>query len=213
MPDESTATGGAVACAAHAPGGSGSLRMPVALFARLVADVVRAEAALRAGDANAVDKRVADMRAVRAQMAPWAKMQPPTFAGRWEAIDQALLARAHAGAKPTADAAKKSLAAIEHLVRIDDERPMSGPAWLEPSRETFANALLASGRAKDALAEYERDLDQRPNRAPALLGAARAAKAAGDTALARARYAALVELWRDADAGLPALAEARDGAK
>ncbi len=213
MPDERSGPGGAVACAMHAPGGKGSVRMPSALFARLNAHVLRAEAAIRSGEKGVAEKRVADMRAVRLEMAPWAKMQSPSFARRWAAIDDALLARARGVAKPDADVTKKALDALERLVRADDERPIAGPAWLEPPRETLGAALLAAGRAKDALAQFDRDLDQRPNHAPALLGAARAAKAAGDATRARARYAALVDLWRDADAGLAALTEARDGAK
>ena len=44
------------------------------------------------------------------------------------------------------------------------------------------------------------------------LGAARAAKAAGDAKKARERYGALAELWKDADADLPELAEVKAGA-
>ena len=213
MPDEGHEAGGPVACASHAPGGAGNTRMPSALFARMTAHVLRAEAAIRSGDTGAAEKRVADMRAVRAQMGPWAKMQSPSYARRSEALDEALLARARGGSKPTADATKKALEALDRLVRADDARPVAGPAWLEPPRETYGNALLAAGRAKDALAHFERDLEQRPNRALALLGAARAAKATGDATLAQARYAALNELWRDADAGIAVRAEVRDGAK
>jgi hypothetical protein len=137
----------------------------------------------------------------------------PAFNKRWAALEEALSARANGGAKPAPDAAKKIVADLEELVRLDDERPIAGPAFFEPARETLGGVHLASGRASDALALYERDIEQRPNRAVALLGAARAAKATGDAALARARYAALVELWRDADADLPALAEAREGAR
>jgi hypothetical protein len=42
--------------------------------------------------------------------------------------------------------------------------------------------------------------------------AARAAKAAGYLRSARARYGALAELWKDADADLPELAEVKAGA-
>lgn len=212
MPDEGS-DAAHVACAAHAPAAGGEVRMPYALFARLFANVLRAEAAIRAGDKDTAEKRIADLKAVRAQMAPWAKSLAPSFSKRWDAIDEMLGARARAGAKPTADATKKVLAAIEHLVKLEEERPISGPAFLETPRELMANALVAAGRPKDALVHFDKDLDQRPNRAVALLGAARAAKAAGDAATARARYAALADLWRDADPTLAALAEVRDGAK
>ena len=59
---------------------------------------------------------------------------------------------------------------------------------------------------------FEAVLEARPNRALALLGAARAAKAAGDAQKARAHYGALAELWKDADVDLPELAEVKAGA-
>jgi hypothetical protein len=46
-----------------------------------------------------------------------------------------------------------------------------------------------------------------------MLGAARAAKAAGDSARAQRHYAALAELWNEADTGVAALAEVRAGAR
>jgi hypothetical protein len=79
-------------------------------------------------------------------------------------------------------------------------------------RELLGEALLAAGKPKEALAQFEGVLDARPNRALALLGAARAAKAAGEGAKAQAHYATLAELWKDADADLPDLAEVKAGA-
>jgi hypothetical protein len=212
VPGEGAGADGPVACAAHAPGGSADTRAPLALFARLLASRLRAEAALQTNDASAVDKRVAEMKVFRAQMAPWAKTQPPSLATWYDALGEWLTTRARAGAQPSADATKKILASLEQLVKLESERPIAGPAFLEPPTEMLGNALLAAGRPKDALAQFDRDLEQRPNRAMALLGAARAAKAAGDRTTARARYAALLELWRDADPSLPALAEVRAGA-
>jgi hypothetical protein len=207
--------GGAVACAAHAPGTGGDVRPPYALFARMYADALRAEAAIRAGDKSTAEKRVADMKAVHEQMAPWMKMLPPTAAKQWDAHEASLLARAHGAAKPTPADAKKIIESLELFVKVEDERPIAGPPFVEPPRELLASALLAAGRAKDAYAIAERALEQRPNRALAVLGAARAAKAAGDLATSRARYGALVDLWSGADAGLDAatLTEAREGAK
>jgi hypothetical protein len=213
VPEEGTGPDGPVACAAHAPGAAGDMRLPFALAARLGASWLRAEAAIRAGDAGVAEKRLVDAKTTRAQMAPWAKTLPPWQAGFWDARAEALLARARGGTKPTAEATKKILASLGELARLESERPISGPAFFEPPTETLGHTLLAAGRPKDALTQFERDLEQRPNRAVALLGAARAAKAAGDPSTARARYAALLELWHDADPTLAALAEAREGAK
>jgi tetratricopeptide (TPR) repeat protein len=205
--------GGAVACAAHAPGAGGEVRMPEALIARIDANNLRAQAAIHAGDEATAKARVADMVAVEKQMGPWSSMLSPSTRARWEARDAALLARAHAGPKARPADVKRAIDAIEKHMNAEELRPIAGPAFYEPPREALGNALLAAGRAKDAVAVFEREIEQRPNRALALLGAARAAKAAGDGATARAHYATLVELWRDADVGFDLVAEARDGAK
>jgi len=198
----------------HAPGSGGEVRVPIALIARLVANALRAEAAIRLGEPATAVKRVADMKAVRAQMAAWSKMLRPEFAAEWDAVGDSLVARAQAGAKPQQAALqKKALDALERLARLQSARGTAGPAWERTARETMGEALLAAGKPKEALEQFEREIDARPNRAIAMLGAARAAKAAGDADRARAHYERLAELWRDADADLPPLGEVRLGAR
>jgi hypothetical protein len=206
--DES-ATAESMACAAHAPGGTGAFRLPLALFARLVGNAVRAEAALQMGDFATAKKRVADHKAVRALVAPWVKTFPPGLVAAWEAREEMLLARADA----TPKGAKFALDALERAARAASERPVHGPVWIRPARSTLAAALLAAGKAKEALTEYERVLEVHTRHAPALLGAARAAKAAADGAKAKTYYALLAEQWRDADSDLPALSEVRTNAQ
>src|SRR5262249_8323316 len=191
------------------PGGSGAFRPPLALFARLVGNAVRAEAALQLGDFATAKKRVADHNAVRAQVTPWAKTLPPGMVAGWEAREETLLARAEA----TTKGAKFAVDALERAARAADERPVMGPVWLPPARLTLAAALLAAGKAKEALTEYERVLEVHTRHAPALLGAARTAKAAGDGTKAKSYYALLAEQWRDADRDLPALSEVQSGAR
>jgi hypothetical protein len=210
--DEGTEGTGPVACAAHAPGAGGEVRLPGALVARMTADGLRAEAAIRAGDEATAVKRVADAKAVRAQMAPWSKMLPPDFTARTDAKAEVLLARAHAGAKPGPAAQKKVMEALEKLERLEVGKSIAGPAWERTTREVLGATLMTAGKPKEALSQFEKDLEARPNRALALLGAARAAKAAGDAEKARGHYAALAELWSGADVDLPGLAEVRAGA-
>jgi hypothetical protein len=205
-------TAGHVACAMHAPGGKGESRLPTVLIDRVEADFFRAETAIRLGDEATAVKRVADAKALQAQMALWQKVLPPNIVKGWDARGEMLLLRAHAAAKPSAAAQKK---VIEGLEKYTGESPgdfASGPAMERPVRELLGEALLAAGKPKEALARFEADLYARPNRALALLGAARAAKAAGDPHTARAHYVALAELWKDADADLPELAEVKAGA-
>jgi hypothetical protein len=68
--------------------------------------------------------------------------------------------------------------------------------------EELGAALLATGRAKEAVAVYEEALRDQPDRAAALLGLARAQAAAGDTTGVRATQARLAATWKRADAAV-----------
>lgn len=204
---------GGIACAEHAPGGSAGERPPFVLQARVNANAMRAEAALHLGDAAAAEARAGDIAATVEQMAPWARAGRST---RQTSITTAYVAELRARAafvrERTPEAEKRALEAIAESVRLSDPIPISGPAFSLTPRERLADALLAAGRPVEALAEYERVVDARPNRALALLGGARAARAAGDSAREGTLYRALAGLWSGADADSPALAEVRAAA-
>jgi tetratricopeptide (TPR) repeat protein/tRNA A-37 threonylcarbamoyl transferase component Bud32 len=76
-------------------------------------------------------------------------------------------------------------------------------------------AYLQARQGKEAAAEFQNILDHRgivvnfPTAALAHLGLARAYALQGDTAKARAAYHDFLTLWRDADAGIPILQQAK----
>jgi eukaryotic-like serine/threonine-protein kinase len=78
-----------------------------------------------------------------------------------------------------------------------------------------AETLLAAHRYKDAAAEYQRLIDHSairtvsPYIALAHLGIARAMRADGDKSGAAAEFKSFLELWKDADADIPILRQAR----
>lgn len=88
-----------------------------------------------------------------------------------------------------------------------------GPVTMLRTHELLGEALLKAGRAQEAIAAYERALRLTPRRSVALIGLARARAAAGDTRGAAAVYRDLLESWKNADANLPELSEARQGAR
>jgi tetratricopeptide (TPR) repeat protein len=88
-------------------------------------------------------------------------------------------------------------------------RPPVGPPGALRTHELLGEALLQAGRAQDAVAAYERALQLTPKRASALLGLARAKRAARDSAGASAAYRQLLANWHAADPGIPGLDEAR----
>ncbi len=81
------------------------------------------------------------------------------------------------------------------------------PAPTLPAHELLGDLLLAQRRPAEALAAYRRSLEAYPNRFNSLLGAARAARAAGDAPAARASYEALLAVA--GTSGRASIAEAR----
>jgi tetratricopeptide (TPR) repeat protein len=96
---------------------------------------------------------------------------------------------------------------LRSAATLDESVPASGVVGDILPRERLGEYLLAQGRAPEALAELRRALRLHPRRARSLLGAARAARAAGDPS-ARGYYAELAKVWAHAD-GAPAVIEAR----
>jgi tetratricopeptide (TPR) repeat protein len=82
------------------------------------------------------------------------------------------------------------------------------PGPLIPARELLGDLLRAQGQHAEALAAYENALRREPNRARTLHGAAAAARAAGQTEVARRYYQQLVAVM-DPASRRPELSEAR----
>ena len=91
------------------------------------------------------------------------------------------------------------------------DQALVGPPLTLRTNELLGEVHLKAGRARDAVADYERALVTTPNRASALLGLARARAAAGDRPGASDAYKQLLANWHKADADLATLTEARGG--
>jgi tetratricopeptide (TPR) repeat protein len=90
--------------------------------------------------------------------------------------------------------------------RVEKHPVTPGP--LIPARELLGDILMVRKQPADALAAYEATLKREPNRTRTLLGAARAARAAGRNDVAGAYYRNVIELM-DPKSMRPGLAEAR----
>jgi hypothetical protein len=201
--------GGAVAWAPHAPGGGADVRYPAVQLARLTAEQLRAEAAIARGDRAAAERAIAAMGKHQGDMKPWAALLKPREKRWLEVSSEAYRARAALGPRPSPAALRRALAALEAVEKLDGAIGVAGPAFQRSPRIIRAELLLAAGRPAEALAVYEAELDVRPRRAVALLGAAGAAGAAGLADRASGFRASLAEVWHEADAEVAAAAELR----
>ncbi len=89
------------------------------------------------------------------------------------------------------------------------EKHVVTPGPIIPAREMLADILSGTGKATEALREYEAVLAKEPNRYRAILGASRAARSAGQEARARDLFKQLLEAGREADSARDGLDEAR----
>jgi tetratricopeptide (TPR) repeat protein len=81
------------------------------------------------------------------------------------------------------------------------------PLPVKPVNEQVGEMLMDLRRPKEAMEAFELSLKRNPRRALSLLGLARAATAARDTATAQRAYGELREIWKKADKTLPELKE------
>ena len=101
------------------------------------------------------------------------------------------------------------------LLEAANQLPSAAPSGPPPglrTEELQGAALLKAGRPADAVAAYEKALQLTPNRTVALLGLARAHRAARNEDAATSAYRRLLENWQSADAEIPAMQEIKEGA-
>src|SRR5262249_49071768 len=105
---------------------------------------------------------------------------------------------------------RAALDALERATRLEAERPRphGRPYPIKPAVELYAETLLDSGNARQAVSEFHASLSRTPRRAQSLMGLARAADAANLGAEARRAAREFLQMWHLADAGRPELAQA-----
>jgi tetratricopeptide (TPR) repeat protein len=123
-------------------------------------------------------------------------------------IYEAQAAAAAARSGKSVQAALKEAARAASIERTLP-RPLGRPRPIKPSHELYGELLLETDRPREAMGEFEHALYRAANRARSLIGLARAQADAGDRASARKTYARFLEMWANADEGLPEIAEAR----
>ena len=106
----------------------------------------------------------------------------------------------------------KAIELMKKATALEEETsaPYGPPNLIKPTHELFGEILLRAGKPVEAAGQFKIALLRQPNRARSLLGAARAAAQNGNQSAAQTAYAALIEQWKQADANIVELREARD---
>jgi tetratricopeptide (TPR) repeat protein len=106
---------------------------------------------------------------------------------------------------------KEAIEQARRAATLEEEMsPPSGPPdTIKPVHELYGEILLRAGRPKEAAQPFATALLRQPNRARALLGAARAAAQSGDRRAAETAYSNLLRIWDHADNQLPERREAQ----
>jgi tetratricopeptide (TPR) repeat protein len=173
-------------------------------FADAVTWFARALGAARTGDVAVADSAITKLQALRDLLARSGEVY-------W--TDQVEIQRRVASAWRASAAGQEAegLAEMRHAADREDatEKNAITPGPLAPARELLGEMLLAAHQPARALVAFETALRHEPNRFRTIALAARAATAAGNRTVARAHYAALLELGAGADRPVrPELAEA-----
>jgi tetratricopeptide (TPR) repeat protein len=163
-------------------------------------------AAALAGNTDVARAQMQRMRAIAAQPAPTTEilLHLTDYLGVGADLLDAMIehrAGRHAQAQTLAARAAANSDALPFAF---------GPPFLfKPPHELAGELLLADRQPKAAVAEFDLALKTAPKRAASLLGRARALKASGARAEAKAAYAELAAIWKNAEPDQPALAEVR----
>jgi hypothetical protein len=179
-------------------------RLPASVSVPLVDVLVQQLRAMAAIDRNDVAAIAAAETAARTVLANPPARGPAALVAP-VAANETLAAIAHARHDDAA-----AFRALDAAVAAEDAQPRHTQPTLPtiPAHELYGRYLLEAGRGAEATAQFATTLKLFPNRALALLGIARAARAAGNRADATRYAAAFARLWSKADPGRPELAEA-----
>lgn len=124
-------------------------------------------------------------------------------------IDRLILNGLLAQAEGDAQAAVSRMREAAGLEQTVEKHPIT-PGALLPPNEALGDLLLEQGRSQEALQAYETSLGIWPNRYNSLLGAARSARAAGETERAQQYYRRLLDIAGGASDEREGIREARE---
>jgi tetratricopeptide (TPR) repeat protein len=104
-----------------------------------------------------------------------------------------------------------AITTVQNAVTLEETMPppQGPPLVIKPAHELLGEILLQAPRPADAVQQFATALYRHPNRARALLGAARAAAQRGERRQAVDAYTQLLQQWQPGDVPLPERQEAQ----
>jgi tetratricopeptide (TPR) repeat protein len=157
----------------------------------------RALGAARSGDLDSARPNIAKLDSIRDSLIQ-SKKQDGADTVEIMRLQAAGWTAVAAGQK---EEALRLLRAAAELEDRTDKHPVT-PGPVLPAREQLADLLAELNRPGEALMEYKASLQTSPNRFNSLLGAARSAEAAGNSAEAKQLYTKLRQIAPNADPDL-----------
>jgi tetratricopeptide (TPR) repeat protein len=191
---------------------------PNGLSARNLNSFIEGLAALEAGDRKGAEAALARMKEGSGKDAGSSGHAHGgggmNYGSGWAATDAVLSKELEARILFAGGRTEEALALAREAVAAEDAMSFEfgPPDIVKPSHEMLGEMLLASNRPAEAQKQFEASLARAPRRAQSLLGLARAASKAGDTARAASAYADLRLVWSGADADVAGLQEVRRSA-
>jgi tetratricopeptide (TPR) repeat protein len=167
---------------------------------RVTMEFIRGFGAVRRGELDTARRALADLREARVSLDAYCverKVTDPASRRRAEVLERQL----HGMVRFAEGRRDEAIELLRQATAMEEGMPAAfGPPFVDkPSGELLGELLLELGRAAEARAAFEASLARTPERTAALLGLARAASRAGDSAMAAEAYGKLRKIWRRAD--------------
>jgi tetratricopeptide (TPR) repeat protein len=159
--------------------------------------------AARTGDVALAKQEVATLEKIVAELTTRKDPYWPIVVDAQRMAVSAWIAHAEA---QHAEALRLAREAADKEERVEKHPVTPGP--LIPARELLGDILMVHKQPAEALVAYEATLKREPNRTRTIVGAARAASAAGKSEVARTYYRRVIDIM-DANATRPELREAK----
>ncbi len=174
-------------------------------YSRAAFNFVQGFAAAMQGKIEEAKKFLTELKSIREKGFRENYFKRPESLQVWELVIEVALQLQQKDYDAAIQLAKQATLIEEKL-----SKPSGPPRILKPTYELLGEVYLEAGKPLLAQEQFAIALKRHRNRLRSLVGAARAAKASGNTVLAKQAYEHLLNQLKNADPGFPELEEAKE---